>query len=96
MPAGAGGGNGSVTPSGRAAASPIEFRLDPASGVPTYLQLVQQVEQFCRCGCVLIVGLEAARILYGNGQGKSAKVAGLLVGQTGSNVHSHNGDDLVM
>jgi DNA-binding transcriptional regulator YhcF (GntR family) len=24
--------------------SPIEFRLDPASGVPTYLQLVQQVE----------------------------------------------------
>jgi len=27
------------------ASSPIEFRLDPASGVPTYLQLVQQVEQ---------------------------------------------------
>jgi GntR family transcriptional regulator len=26
-------------------ASPIAFRLDPASGVPTYLQLVQQVEQ---------------------------------------------------
>ena len=25
--------------------SPIAFRLDPASGVPTYLQLVQQVEQ---------------------------------------------------
>lgn len=25
--------------------SPIGFRLDPASGVPTYLQLVQQVEQ---------------------------------------------------
>jgi GntR family transcriptional regulator len=24
--------------------SPIAFRLDPASGVPTYLQLVQQVE----------------------------------------------------
>lgn len=24
--------------------SPITFRLDPASGVPTYLQLVQQVE----------------------------------------------------
>ncbi len=24
--------------------SPIEFRLDPASGVPTYLQLVRQVE----------------------------------------------------
>lgn len=26
------------------AASPIAFRLDPSSGVPTYLQLVQQVE----------------------------------------------------
>jgi GntR family transcriptional regulator len=25
--------------------SPIAFRLDPASGVPTYLQLVRQVEQ---------------------------------------------------
>ena len=25
--------------------SAIEFSLDPASGVPTYLQLVQQVEQ---------------------------------------------------
>jgi GntR family transcriptional regulator len=24
--------------------SPVQFRLDPASGVPTYLQLVQQVE----------------------------------------------------
>jgi GntR family transcriptional regulator len=24
--------------------SPVAFRLDPASGVPTYLQLVQQVE----------------------------------------------------
>jgi GntR family transcriptional regulator len=26
------------------ASSPIAFRLDPSSGVPTYLQLVQQVE----------------------------------------------------
>jgi GntR family transcriptional regulator len=30
--------------------SPIEFRLDPCSGVPTYLQLVQQVEQALRLG----------------------------------------------
>jgi GntR family transcriptional regulator len=30
--------------------SAIEFRLDPASGVPTYLQLVQQVEQALRLG----------------------------------------------
>jgi GntR family transcriptional regulator len=30
--------------------SPIEFRLDPSSGVPTYLQIVQQVEQALRLG----------------------------------------------
>jgi GntR family transcriptional regulator len=30
--------------------SPIEFRLDPGSGVPTYLQLVHQVEQALRVG----------------------------------------------
>jgi len=31
-------------------ASPIEFRLDHASGMPTYLQLVQQVEHALRIG----------------------------------------------
>src|SRR5258708_34239370 len=30
--------------------SPIEFRLDRASGVPTYLQLVHQVEHALRLG----------------------------------------------
>jgi GntR family transcriptional regulator len=30
--------------------SPIELRLDPSSGVPTYLQLVQQVEHALRLG----------------------------------------------
>jgi GntR family transcriptional regulator len=30
--------------------SPVTFRLDPASGVPTYLQLVQQVEHALRLG----------------------------------------------
>ena len=30
--------------------SPIEFRLDHGSGVPTYLQLVQQVEHALRLG----------------------------------------------
>jgi GntR family transcriptional regulator len=50
-PPDAGGGDGSTAPSGRAAAaSPIEFRLDPASGVPTYLQLVHQVEHALRLG----------------------------------------------
>src|SRR5579863_7451984 len=33
-----------------AGVSPIEFRLDPASGVPTYLQLVHQVEHALRLG----------------------------------------------
>jgi DNA-binding transcriptional regulator YhcF (GntR family) len=33
-----------------AGASRIEFRLDPASGVPTYLQLVHQVEHALRLG----------------------------------------------
>jgi GntR family transcriptional regulator len=48
---GAGGGHGETAPSGRAAsASPIEFRLDAASGVPTYLQLVHQVEHALRLG----------------------------------------------
>jgi GntR family transcriptional regulator len=32
------------------AGSPIEFRLDPSSGMPTYLQLVQQVEHALRLG----------------------------------------------
>jgi GntR family transcriptional regulator len=50
-PPGAGGGDRSTAPSGRAAAaSPIEFRLDAASGVPTYLQLVHQVEHALRLG----------------------------------------------
>src|ERR1700675_366896 len=35
---------------GAGPASPIEFRLAPASGVPTYLQLVQQVEHALRLG----------------------------------------------
>jgi GntR family transcriptional regulator len=34
----------------QAPASPVEFRLDTASGVPTYLQLVHQVEHALRLG----------------------------------------------
>src|SRR3984885_6899698 len=34
----------------RPAVSPLDFRLDPASGVPTYLQLVHQVERALRLG----------------------------------------------
>src|SRR5271163_1155905 len=47
-----GGDDGGGTPEtgARGPASPIEFRLDPASGVPTYLQLVQQVEHALRLG----------------------------------------------
>lgn len=37
--------SGSRQSAGAAETSPIVFRLDPGSGVPTYLQLVRQVEQ---------------------------------------------------
>ena len=48
-PPGADTGDGKAASSSpAAAASMIEFRLDPASGVPTYLQLVQQVEHALR------------------------------------------------
>jgi GntR family transcriptional regulator len=47
-PPGAGGGDGPAA--ARGPASPSEFRLDPASGVPTYLQLVHQVEHALRLG----------------------------------------------
>jgi DNA-binding transcriptional regulator YhcF (GntR family) len=51
FPSGAGSGDGGTLPPGsRGSASPIEFRLDTASGVPTYLQLVQQVEHALRLG----------------------------------------------
>ncbi len=44
----AAGGDGPAT--ARVPGSAIEFRLDPVSGVPTYLQLVQQVEHALRLG----------------------------------------------
>ncbi len=50
-PPGAGGGGRSTPQAGaRGPGSPIEFRLDAASGVPTYLQLVHQVEHALRLG----------------------------------------------
>jgi GntR family transcriptional regulator len=47
---GAGGDRSGPAAETREAGSPIEFRLEPASGVPTYLQLVQQVEHALRLG----------------------------------------------
>jgi GntR family transcriptional regulator len=44
LPRGGGGRQGSGS------GSPVEFRLDAASGVPTYLQLVHQVEHALRLG----------------------------------------------
>lgn len=41
--------------------SPIAFRLDPRSGVPPYLQLVQQVEHALRLG-LLKVGDQLPRV----------------------------------
>jgi GntR family transcriptional regulator len=55
-PAGQGTGASSAGPDGGTAAgargpiSPIEFRLDAALGVPTYQQLVHQVEHALRLG----------------------------------------------
>src|SRR5882724_12990367 len=43
-------GSDPASATARQTASPIAFRLDPASGVPTYLQLVQQVEHALRLG----------------------------------------------
>jgi GntR family transcriptional regulator len=39
-----------INAAGDTGPSPIAFRLEPGSGVPTYLQLVQQVEQALRLG----------------------------------------------
>lgn len=44
------GGEDNLTVGARGTGSPIEFRLDPSSGVPTYLQLVHQVEHALRLG----------------------------------------------
>src|SRR5437867_2502837 len=44
------GGESSLTAGSRGAGSLIEFRLDASSGLPTYLQLVQQVEHALRLG----------------------------------------------
>ena len=44
------GGGGTPGGGPRGPGSPIEFRLDAASGVPTYLQLVHQVEHALRLG----------------------------------------------
>jgi GntR family transcriptional regulator len=43
-------GGGTPEDGPRGPGSPIEFRLDATSGVPTYLQLVQQVEHALRLG----------------------------------------------
>lgn len=48
-PGGAGDGD-SRAAAAVSSVSLIEFRLDPSSGVPTYLQLVQQVEHALRLG----------------------------------------------
>jgi len=49
-PPGGGAGKAPPRPGQGGPRSPIEFRLDPASGVPTYRQLVHQVEHALRLG----------------------------------------------
>jgi GntR family transcriptional regulator len=48
--AGRDGGGSPPGDRGNERTAPAEFRLDPASGVPTYLQLVHQVEHALRLG----------------------------------------------
>ena len=50
LPGAGGGGKTPPRPGQGGPGSPIEFRLDAASGVPTYLQLVHQVEHALRLG----------------------------------------------
>jgi GntR family transcriptional regulator len=50
VPPGAGGEEAPARPGPGQRGSPIEFRLDATSGVPTYLQLVHQVEHALRLG----------------------------------------------
>jgi len=57
-PPGSGGDGGQPR---RGSASPIEFRLDAGSGVPTYLQLVQQVEHALRL-CYLKPGDQLPKV----------------------------------
>ena len=57
----------------RGPGSPIEFRLDPSSGVPTYLQLVQQVEHALRLG-YLKPG-DQVQVRYMDQAGKATAVA---------------------
>src|SRR6476620_12192363 len=45
-----GGDEENLAPTPRGGGSPIEFRVDASSGLPTYLQLVQQVEHALRLG----------------------------------------------
>src|SRR6476646_797623 len=44
------GGESNLASGSGGAGSPIEFRVDASSGLPTYLQLVQQVEHALRLG----------------------------------------------
>lgn len=52
---------GNSTEVGSVPISPIEFGLDPGSGVPTYLQLVHQVEHALRLG-YLVPGDQLPRV----------------------------------
>src|SRR6201996_2878205 len=71
----------------------IEFRLDPASGVPTYLQLVQQVEHALRLGYLkpgdqLPKGRDGGASLAINGNTvlkayKELEIKGLTAGRPG-------------
>jgi hypothetical protein len=75
----------------------LEFLPEPVDYAGIEIgPLIQQVEKLRSRGRVLVVGPETAGVLNGDCHGQGAKVAGLLVRKTGSNVHSHDGNDIGM
>jgi GntR family transcriptional regulator len=78
---------------------PVDFRLDPGSGMPTYLQLVRQVEHALRLGYLKpgdqlpkVRDVVAALTINPNTVLKAYKeleVEGLAVGRPGHRLSRH-------
>ena len=78
-PSGAGGGDGgSPAPSPQGSGSPIEFRLDAASGVPTYLQLGDQLPKVRDVVAALAINPNTVLKAY-----KELEIKGLAAGRPG-------------
>ncbi len=94
-----GKGANAAASGGRTPVSPIEFRLDPASGVPSYLQLVHQVEHALRLDhlkprdqLLKVRDVVASLAINPNTMSKAYReleTKGLLVGQPGQGTFIH-------